>query len=56
MTKVRKVMSEVKYLDPPDKDTILNKKKESKSDNEITHEADVSLKNILSKIFCVPMI
>lgn len=39
--KVRKVKSEMKYIDPPQKDA--NKKKESKSDHEFANEFDVSL-------------
>lgn len=38
--KVRKVKSEVKYIEPPVKDA--NKNKESKSDHEFSNESDVS--------------
>lgn len=48
--KVRKVRSEVKYVDPPAKNSIRIKNKETKSDHESLNETDVSLSKVLTKI------
>lgn len=48
--KVRKVKSEVKYVECPAKDSVYHKNKESKSDHEFANETDVSSNSILSKI------